>query len=40
MAKPGMRDAEYSIFIANLDSRVSEEVLWELFLQVDFDDIL
>ena len=29
----GMRDAECSIFVANLDSRVSEEILWELFLQ-------
>ena len=29
----GMRDAECSIFVANLDSRISEDILWELFLQ-------
>ena len=34
MAKQGMRDADCSIFIANIEPRVSEEVLWELFLQV------
>ena len=35
MTKQGMRDAECSVFIGNIDPRVSEEVLWELFLQVD-----
>ena len=34
MAKPGLSDADCSIFVANVDPRVSEEILWELFLQV------
>ena len=36
MARQGSRNSDCSVFVANFDQRVTEELLWELFLQVNF----
>ena len=31
---PNYQDPECTVFVSNIESRVTEELLWELFLQV------